>query len=383
MDSLLDDMAGEGRLESQGHFTIDSSKIRERYESFQKETPRYFLARLLQGIVELEPQRITVAIQRQKLVLRAESPAVKLSLQNVSNLFEGVTPFSQGLLTSFLAGCLELDIRSDKLQLRLRPEEAPKLSSIIPQSSLELHLTFARPKGLLGLLTGRAKENAAIHSFLTYNLSTCSIPFVLDGRPINGSPITSRDFSPYHLVEYQISSDTLSPSQTVWGDSHITRPACYRMRSDGRTQGEAAHNLVGKHNPPHYHGVLFVRLDEAAKPRDTDRACSCSMIIALRRDMPNHSLLYVVDRGVLIETIDTEMDCPGLVAVISAAKLSKDASGLRVIRDRAYDQLLDDLKIQASLAFRLFESLRSWEKTGSGIRLASEELGRAQLAYGV
>lgn len=383
MDSLLNDMVGEGRLESQGQFTVDASKIRERYESFQAGTPRYYLARLLQGLVELEPKRITVEIRRQKLVLRADSPAIPLVLNDLPHLFEGATPVSQGLLTSFLAGCVELDVRHGKLQLRLRPNEEPTLSSMNAQKSVEVHLTFTRPKGLLGLLTGRAKENAAIHSFLSYSFSACAVPFVLDGRPVNGTPITSRPVSPYHLVEVQLSSTTLSSSQAVWGDARMTRPSCFYRSPDGRTRGEIDDRYVGKLKPPHYHSTLFVRLSEAAQPEDVDRACPCSMVLALRRDMPTHSLLIMVDKGLVIETIDTEIGCPGLVAVVSAAKLSKDASGLRVVRNQAYQELLDDIRIQASLAFRQFESLKSWEKTGSGFFMASEELGRAQLAYGV
>ncbi len=383
MDSLLNDMVGEGRLESQGQFTIDAGKIRERYESFQNEMPRYYLARLLQGLVELEPQSISVEVHRQKLVLRAEQPAHQLPLRPVPNLLNGASAFSQGLLTSFLTDCHELEVKSDVQRLRLLPDGIFHLSSINRKSGVEVSLSFARPKGLLGALVGRGNENAAIHSFLSYSFSVCAIPFVLDGRPINGSPISPRSRSPYLLVEQQLvreNSAALTPS--VWGDSRSSRRSCYYRDPSGKSRGTVNPDLVTKSSPPHYQSAIFVRRSPQGGYLDSETPSPCAMIVALRCEMSNHSLLYMVDKGMVIEAIDTEIGCPGLVAVVSASHLSKDASGLRVVRNQAYNELTKEIKAQAALAFAQFESLHSWEKQLCGVFQASEELGRAQLAYG-
>ncbi len=384
MDSLLDDLAGEGKLDSRGQFTLDATKIRERYESFQQDMARFYLARLAQGLVQLRPKRISIKITRDSLVLWAEASSVSLALRPISQLLNGETAFSQGLLTSFLAECQEVEVSTRGSCLILRPDGTFHMATNPGHAgSVEVVLKFSRPKGFLGTLLGRAKENAAIHTLVTQSFASCAIPFDLDGRQINGTPIPARPISPYLLVECQFVDRSLDLSESVWGDARMARPSCLHRIADGRVRSQLSFRKVGKISPPPYHSSLLLRRSESGVYLDTELPSPCSKILALRREMEPHSLLYMVDKGMQIEAIDIEMGCPGLVAIVSAHKLAKDASGLRVVRDKRFQALLHELKAQAALAFADFESLPDRDKTGSGHFLASEEISRAQLAYGM
>lgn len=383
MDSLLDDLAGEGKLDSRGQFTLDATKIRERYASFQSDMDQFYLARLLQGLVDLGPKRVSVTVTRQELVLRAEGVADSLALQPVSTLLSGTTAFSQGLLTSLVTDCREVVVASGGDRLTLLPDGVIHLNPDSGGSErVEVALNFSRPKGLLGTLLGRAKENAAIHSFVTNSFASCAIPIVLDGRRLNGTPIPARPLSPYLLIECQFVDHSLELSQSVWGDARTTRPSCFYYSADGRYRCQLVRDKIGKISPAPYHSTLFLRLNRRERYCDVEQPSPCSMILALRREMEPHSSLYMVDKGMLMEAVDIEMGCPGLVAVVPAYKLAKDASGLRVVQDERFQELLGELKARAALAFADFESLLHLEKTASDYLLISEEFSKAQLAYG-
>ena len=69
-----------------------------------------------------------------------------------------------------------------------------------------------------------------------------------------------------------------------------------------------------------------------------------SLWMALRNHLAPKATVHFIKKGLLIQTMQIDLGCPGILAVCTATKLRYDASGFKLVENTAFQQRIDYLR---------------------------------------
>ncbi len=304
MDAFLDTLISQGALESQGTFTLNRQRLQEQYARFQEQNSNYFL---LQGLVDLNPEQVQINLLKGETVLAAVKPSLKQSL-DLGELFGKGNALSQGLITCFFEEIGSVVIRSQEGALRIDGMEQGTFTEA--QGEDEFRISFkppdptieARVSGFWRRLFGETDRVMNYHRVISNAFDCGAIPVRLDGRVVN-NPSFPLSWGRFCVVDRQ-----MPRPRGVWAPPSTVKVVRGHLSGyDGSSWG-------------------------------------CLAVVATTSDPIGSSVMRFVDRGLTLDVLLREFDCPKMEAVVSTYGLKTDASGLAVVRDDAFEQRIKEVE---------------------------------------
>lgn len=364
MEDLLGLYREAGQIDSTGSFTLDPRKAIEKLAEFQLPSSYHWILKVVQALHLAGASRIDI---------KAGVHSVSVNSDAVPAGFSSIDDLLGHLLTDanhcdpclrHLAAGLQgsLKTRPRQIQIALVEqgkrrdyeltsggwrdrgerafEEAQTVFQLVLNRSVEERISsgwFALNTDIFDLFFRRPasydRENLVVHDYCQF--SSCEV--MLDGKAVS-----DRRFGYPRFPGYDISSD---PDP---GRSRV--PLLKSMFSQEELVANAAvpkHHLV-EHLVPsasatgfkvsaHNHATVSNRAE-------LDPEILLERAYAIRMALEPKARLYFVEDGVVIDSAEQDLDCPGLVALVEARALKKDLSTLKVLRDAAFDSVCEDVR---------------------------------------
>lgn len=350
LDSLLRARRAEGRWESSGQFTIDLGQARQKLARYQLEQPAYYLQKILQGLVGLSPGSIVVRLGRRDILLEAGpvSPGVldtlRPALADPTGAEDWVRDLAVGLMTSSSAGISEAEVTGyadgSGSILRISQEVTQERLDPVPESSrLYVRLERGEPQSLVERMFGWAGWSDE-HHILSKAFTYTPVPVTLDGRSLQ-APELGAPRGPscifgqpdFHLGERFVYDAELPPGGALAAPTLKERCSAWEHREGGWARRPFA---IQTRDDSFTANTLFVRR--------AGRGEHCLAMLAIRFDLMGEASIGFVQHGLLTDTVQLDLGCPGVTGICSAHGLDTDLSQFRLVRNRAFDERIELLR---------------------------------------
>ena len=380
VESLLQQLSGEGELSSRGRFTLDASKSRQKIGQFLENDPASWANWWVRGLHALGASSLNFQLGRQLLLLTATFPSDSLGLESLSAfLVRGDDPVDAPGLALMRNGLLWLQAlmaMQPDLQVSLLLQDCGldcgfwKLS----QDGLEVGPVPSGSDQPLLRLTLQGlhlqKLRSQLAAVLPQRLAYATFPVVLDGRALN--PIPSEGdllYARYYLgggggdlllVPAPHALQAHRYSLHVPGEHHprtVNRPRLAtpasrvadfslagHLPSDIRWGSREGQPLLTFQSGGQSQQICL----QGASPFPlasgwSEEAPPWRVPVALFRSFAGPDQVIVIDRGLCLEPTLLQFAGPrdfGWKALVARDGIQTDLSGIKVVEDAQHAQML-------------------------------------------
>lgn len=364
MEDLLGRYREAGQVDSTGTFTLDPKKAIEKLATFQLPSSYHWILKIVQGLHLSGAGRIDIKGGVHSVAVNSDTvPAGFTSIDDLlGHLLVDANHSDPCLrhLAAGLQGCLKTRPRQIQIALvqdgerrdydlaaggwrdrgRRSTETQGTVFQLVLNRSVEERLSsgwFALNTDIFDLFFRRPgsydRENLVVHDFCQF--STCDV--CLDGKSVSDRRFgharypgydISRDPDPgkskVSLMTSMFSQEDLVASAAV-PKHHLVERLVPARSAAGFRVSEENHATVSNRS-------------ELARGRGLERA------YAIRMQLDPKARIYFIEDGVVIDSVDQSLNCPGLVALIDARDLGKDLSTLKVLKNDRFAQLLEEIR---------------------------------------
>ncbi|MBI5501579.1 MAG: hypothetical protein HY907_15145 [Deltaproteobacteria bacterium] len=287
-DRLIDALRAEGRQDSDGAFTLDRDKAREKLRQFQLPDPRRYVLLLVEAAVLKGATRIDFAIDADDMELRCDG-----------------RPFTAADFEHIYASMFS---PADTDDLRARRQLALGLNA-----AMALHPRHVR------IASGDGETGASLE-LRPRRPDRIGAP---DEVP-RGTVIRVKDrFRPGLAVRFFRNLNDRLAEET------FLRAGCRYARCDVRLEGRPL--AVGREQDLAEAGGLFAEVD----------AGDVRGFVRLRPRAEERARILLVTNGVLVAEHEEIELPPGFICVIDCARLRKDVSQQDIVRDEVHQEAVD------------------------------------------
>ncbi len=362
------DFASDGTYHSSGHFTVDPSRAREKLSAYLLQSQSDALLRLVQAAVQGGASGLKIRIERRCLVFTAEDCEGVSTTQLSEVKVETLTSCALNLaVQSFLHfGCeVEYGMAKDgkAINISLPSEEVQQTSAI--KSRRFWMVTVWQPGNFWSTLLSGGRLRASFHKALE-RCRLAPLTIQVGGRRINQPfPLSEMNgffqslvpptglASSFALCErYELLED--SARSGFWSVPPDERLAFAYSHKHGAREF-ASDDIV---KTPSLAGVVLIhQISRDVKSAKDPLLCHTAIRIPLPLLGIGH--LTLVYHGVVIESMECNLGCPGAQVAVTTAGLNTDVSGLRVLQNEALEQKIRELRpLVASCAPIIEEHVR-------------------------
>ena len=383
IDDLVAQYREAGEHESTGSFTLDRQKAQERLAGFALQNSYDWILKVIQSLVYSGAMNIDIdaGVNQVKIVADAVPPGFEAIEDVLAHLLTDAKKAAPALrhLAAGLQASLAVSPSHISTKLLEQGRERrfvvvkggwksePPLAAASSASRFEMlvkrNLSESLNASWNKLNTdifdlffkseeSYDKENAAVNSRCDY--TKCDIR-------LKGKSVTKRSFGLPRFRGYEIWND-LTPGKRkpsawlgMWERDRLVDGLAY-----------AQHHLVewvevcpdgrGFHLPEPSHATVTNRRDPEFLSQHKGAGLRRAYAIQMR--LSGKGEFHLVEDGVVIQSPDLPIECPGFLAVVDASSLPKDVSTMKVIEDEAYQQLLVEVELAAqNLKTMLAENL--------------------------
>lgn len=334
VEGYLFEQEGGGEWDSQGFFTLASSKAQETFAKFALENPSLYILKLVQAAVALGASRITVEGIDQGLALwfEASSPEWVDQLEEILSDFTGATDVGSRLLSEGWGVAAYAD--AAVLELIHWCEDGSGLALIRRNGALLRKPLLPRPSGFSkkgGLWKFSIKKftfalfSSPIESEMTWLRSRCRylpLEFWLNGKQEPRRPDSQLEkglyTEPFWLCERfeSVGEPFLRVGVPQQGDRRELKGASLRVSSGQQT--------------------FF--LEPCLDPSFQEIDCKNAYYLPVTLRGPD--VIALVHHGVVVGLIKVRRKGAGALAIVDGSGLRYDLSGFSVVRDEAFLELL-------------------------------------------
>jgi hypothetical protein len=334
-----------GTYHSSGTFTINSAKAREKLRDNLFQDPSDCLLKLVQAAVGDGAAGIRISIGRKGFDFTAVGvsglgPGALLAMDE--HVIFG-SPLCQAVHSlAPLCESLRYETAEPGCKWRLDVLKETRHSETF-QGGRYWSVSTNRPTSFLSSI----KNRFALHGALKRCLF-CPVPIRVSGRELN-DPYPDRSTRPlirapilpglatrhFGLLErYDLPNDLREHSETILACSVRSRRSYYYepvRRNLTCINDQSTCNLHGK--------VFYHWVEGPGSKREVDRPLHCSRVIQIPVHLKGPARWSVIDRGVVVETLEGDLGCPGAQIVDTLRGLQTDLSGFSLIRnDQFYER---------------------------------------------
>lgn len=376
---LLQSLASEGRVDSTGGFSLDPKKALEKLQERRFENPFFYVLKLVQSAVSGGARRVDIEANSQAVKLRYDGCG--LEADSMMELFgflldetgrreiRHLKHLAAGVHGSLAVSPRRLEVESWDGEQGFRHKwSAGGWRNETFSSKGEPAIAFHLSRQVGQVLAGwRSIANSDIWDLLQRNRSTMEREqaVVFDrcvyapvSLSLNGRPLEAAGFGQPRFPGYEIHEDA-NPreSRAPWFVQVRNREAYV----EGAVH--CSHHLIETYLP-----VEDGSLASLARPAQSHATVCldqvggsgqrCRAWLALESALRPRSRITYVEDGVLINQLSPELNCPGVVGVISCEHLTKDVSGFKLVENQAFEEHLELLRAEAQkLRQALLENL--------------------------
>lgn len=377
-----------GHLDSEGSFTLDSQKAVEKTNRFGLEKPHYYLGKLVQGLVALQPQRVEVRCGRKELKLRAVGPSLSSWDEAAKEAYyqsSKLAGISQNELETGFLACASANLRIElricqRMQIEFLSSDGETrrdFQSSQGEPYLELRLFRPPPESWLRRLMG-PREIPDEHSLLSLLGEYCPVDLFLDGRRVNQSTLggdrrlreAAFGQSEFHLAEMTVREPDLAVSGAVGIEEWEQRFPYYSFQQKQANSAQIPGQRTGYITPRG--GFDQQNIPRARCFSLSERGSGLpSLWMVLRNHLAPKATVHFIKKGLLIQTLQIDLGCPGILAVCTATKLRYDASGYKLVENDAFQHRINYLRHYA----RVMAGDLRWALTNDTNILGGETYG--------
>lgn len=369
LSELIEDLEDDGVRDSSGEFTLDPREAERKLANFALARPEDYVLKLAQCAVAIGADEMHLrtsssqvevfwngpSLNRDDLpgvmghLLSAHSPANRRHLRHLAAGLRGavgMSPSNLWLESGSGPAAFRRTWRQDSWVDVARPERVATgtvvslirdLSSTLGEMTSDLG-AFLQGRG------NRSDEEQALRAAVGY------FPITV---VVNSKILARRPFGQPRYDGYRIQDDEF-PGEC--------RPPRYLVAQDPTSYVDALvhryHHLIEREVVDPSGSLPRLGERHASVRLGQEEGRRCRAWVALAAEMSKAARIAFVEDGLLLAEEEVELGVPGLVAVLSVERLSKDLTGLQLVRDRAYSELLGWLKSQGEeLARELLQHL--------------------------
>jgi hypothetical protein len=195
IDKLIEGLRAEGSVDSQGRFTLDRDKAREKMQKFQLVDVRRYVLELVQAAVLRDATRIEFEIDADDMHMRFDGkPFAAAEIDDLyGSLFtdgdtrelRGVRQLALALNAALGMEPKHIHMRSGNVELRMRPGQRDEIISHehVPTTTIHVRQRLRARVfvDFLRRLTGSMAEEQYLRERCVYS----TVPVTLDGKPIS------------------------------------------------------------------------------------------------------------------------------------------------------------------------------------------------------
>lgn len=380
MEDLLGRYREAGQVESTGSFTLDPKKALEKLAAFQLPSSDHWILKVVQSLQLARATRVDISAGVHSVTVTAD--AIPEGFTNMDELIRHLlvdSNHSNPCLRHLAAG-LQGSLKTKPRQIHItlvedgtrrdydlasggwrdrgsKPTDSPGTAfQLVLNRSVEERLSsgwFALNTDIFDLFFRRPgsydRENAVVYDFCQF--STCEV--LLDGKSIS-----ERRFGQPRYSGYEISQDS-NPGKrkapflkSLFSQEDLVANAA-------APKHHLAELLVPATQSPAGFGVSSESHATLSNRGQIDVAQGLERAYAIRMQLDPKAKVYFVEDGVVIDSLDHAMDCPGLVALIDARNLDKDVSTLKILKNAKLTQVLEDVQeVGATLRQQILDNLK-------------------------
>lgn len=328
LNSFLSEAATLGTLKSEGSFSIDLEKAREKTISRSLNQPRMGLLKLVQASVLGGATALKVRLMRQELQLDIlGSDELVKQAENASE------PLSVALWSSLYSGFREIRVETANISWSLTKDGFQSTHSQKFSNGVRIRLLRERKDGfwnnLKSLLVSRINE----YSYLEDRLEHCHLPLELDKVVINRPAQELENSLAFRL---QLIGPPVSGADEVFGGNYGFSGANLTYRGNVKIQG-----------PPSLDSELFASFQTSAQPELFDAHWTAAQYVGSGHVLaelllpapysPQQTLVFVKN-GVEVGKVRYPLQ-----GVVSACAVDVDASGLQLVNNPRLARFLERL----------------------------------------
>ncbi|MBI3929763.1 MAG: hypothetical protein HY319_29755 [Armatimonadetes bacterium] len=196
--SLIERLLARGRVVSEGEFTLDSTKAREKMRRYQLPDPHAYVLELVQCAVLREATRIEFRIDTDDMRMRFDGPpftqveletAEATMLESGEDALQSIRQLGLGLSAAMALRPRFIRVESGATRLELRPGRPDRLTQIAPVAGTRIHVRDRlRARHVVEALQSLFGHSSEGH-FLRQRARYCPVPLLLNGRRLGtGEP---------------------------------------------------------------------------------------------------------------------------------------------------------------------------------------------------
>ncbi|MBI3927979.1 MAG: hypothetical protein HY319_20725 [Armatimonadetes bacterium] len=355
LEEYLQEQRAQGRLDSQGRFTIDLSLAVEKLRQYQLADPSFYVLKVIQAGVSGGAEAVEVRLRgaEVEVLARGVRPEM-LRLGRLMACLERPQEFShlpEGHLVVGLNAALSL--KPELLEWLQWNGESGSVLTVCPdyQELREVERAPARDgkpvfrfrmrKGGAGFLAGlreRLRRNSAEHQAVMRRCGYSSVPVTLDGvrvRTWGTEPVPRAAWNTYYPHEFRLAERLVVSS----GQPALELPArsCEIRFHRGRLVGRA-----GTLAFPEVFLLDVVPPDGGSENggRDLPRHLLCRAGISLPLALRGPGQVILVKAGVALDPVEVDLGCPGALAVLPGDGVETDLSQFQPRYDSELEERL-------------------------------------------
>lgn len=347
------DFASDGTYHSSGHFTVDPSRAREKLSAYLLQSQSDALLRLVQAAVQRRASRIKIRIGRRRLVFTAVN-CEGISTERLTEVnVETLTSCALNLaVQSFLHfGCkVEYGLAKDGKAIRVSLPNQEVHQTSARKSLHNWTVTVWQPGNLWSTLLSGGRLRAAFHKALE-RCRLAPLTIKVGGRRVNqpfplhqvsgffqGPVFPTGLASSFSLCErFELAQK--DDDSGFWGASIRDRLA-FAYSHEHRAPSFRPRDIYSK---PSLAGTVLLH-EVSRQPESSREPLLCRAALRIPFGLSGSGLVLLVHHGVIVDTLERDLGCPGVQAVITTGGLKTEVSGLRVLQDDCLEEKIRELR---------------------------------------
>jgi hypothetical protein len=344
LERYLEQLRGEGRVDSGGRFTLDRFRAQALLGQFQQGNPRHYLFHIVRAGVAARSRRILVEAQPERLEVRFEGPAPVAFEQRLMKAVEAPWGLPQGTPLAHLARGLLACAQLSPHRMEWNTWDGARGSCLLwDKSGLRVmtleRAPWAEPQsGFSFVLLGASRQAQAELTALREDYGFTDIPLVLGKEvcPPRGWLDDTLDEHPnnrmprgFRLAEaYGPPGPRQQLSLPVTGER-----ACVLLRESPKGIEET----FATSWTPSAATPLMLYL-----PPTISKGSASAVAIAWH--LEGEGRVLWIQNGLRHSQLELDLSCPGALAVSEMDGLTLDAGGTQIVDDRVYRHRVRELR---------------------------------------
>ncbi len=380
MEDLLGRYREAGEIESTGSFTLDPKKAMEKLAAFQLPSSYHWILKVVQSLQLARATRVDISAGVHSVTVTADAiPEGFTSMDELIRHLLVDANHSNPCLRHLAAG-LQGSLKTKPRQIHITLVEdgtrrdydlasggwrdrgsnptdtSGTLFQLVLNRSVEERLSsswFALNTDIFDLFFRRPgsydRESQVAYDFCQFAI--CEV--LLDGKPVSERRFGQPRYSGYDISRDRDPGKRKAPFlKSLFSQEDLVANAA-------APKHHLAELLVPASSSPSGFGVSSENHATISNRDEIDLKLGLERAYAIRMQLDPKAKLYFVEDGVVIDSIDQALDCPGLVALIDARALGKDLSTLKILKDEKLAQVLQDAQeVGATLRQQVLENLK-------------------------